>query len=507
MMFVPLAGVLLFLPSTGGGYGGAGFFSFAEYAAQWTTSRGLLLLGLLPTILAWVLLRQLPSVVVAGWHRAAVCVGSLVAMLVAAWPMLGRWLGLSWAVAAAVTVILLLVGAGLVVAATVECRGQVDRPLWWLMVLLVVVMLGWFAATAHMAVSGFASDLFDLSAAAGFLLMPAYAAAVLVHDYVMVGGATRLPRSSAGGSPAELEDGLRLGLGDPGLQLLFRAPDGLGLLDVGGRAVPEPAAPPSRLQELTVSGASLGVLLWSGDGRPDPARLSVLMGVVAVPLARARMQLGVLSRVIDLTDSRRRMLEAETAARRQIERDLHDGAQQRLTVSLMLLRNASTASDPGEVTRRASEQVEAALREIQSLARGLHSATQASSGLAVAVEELAESLPFPVEVRVEAGRLPQLVEVTAYLVVKECMTNVVKYADATRVSVAADMAGGAVLLRVEDDGCGGADPDGGTGLVGLSDRVGALGGSMRIDSPVGGGTRVDVAIPVTDAAALQPFGS
>jgi signal transduction histidine kinase len=531
LMFTPLPALLLIPGMTGYSRMDTMFFVISTELVQvgnmWFGSGGTFLLGLLPMVIAWVLAEQLPGVIASSSLRWGIRIAGLASTVFVSPYVISNRLGGGprlWLPLRAWLLLVALVGL-----AAVLTRARQDSPRWlWLLLLLVAaVLMSWFVVAMYVVVAEVnavtdaapAVQVYgppwtgqhllstSMAAAVAFALVPVTSVALFIHDYVLVGRATRLPRSSAGGSPAELEDGLRLGVGDPGLQLLFRAPDGVGLLDVGGRVVPAPAVPPSRLQELTVSDASLGVLVWSSDSRPDPARLSVLIGVVAVPLARARMQLGVLSRVIDLTDSRRRMLEAETAARRQIERDLHDGAQQRLTVSLMLLRNSPAASDPEEVTRRASEQVEAALREIQSLARGLHSATLASSGLAVAVEELAESLPLPVDVRVAKLRFPQLVEVTAYLVIKECLTNVVKYAEATRVSVAAEVASGAVLLRVEDDGCGGADPDGGTGLVGLSDRVGALDGSVRVDSPVGGGTRVDVVIPLADASAPQPLGT
>ena len=505
LMFVPLTALLIAqndFPALPTGHFGL------------PTTPGALLLAALPPIIAWVLLEQLPTVISTDWRVATVRVAALGSVIVVSTPelatatathlhvLVGRY-------CAALGALLLLVLVVRLVVVSVRCRQEITGGSWWLPALLVPVMLLWSASMAlHTSAElerSFDSDplrhadaiALVLSYAFVLVLVPAYATAVLVHDYVVVGRTTRLPGSSAVGSPAELEDGLRLALGDPELQLLFRAPDGHGLLDVGGRAVPAPATPPSRVQELTVSTGALGMIVWSTDDRPDPARLSVLLGVIAVPLARARMQLGVLSRVIDLTDSRRRMLEAEAAARRQIERDLHDGAQQRLTVSLMLLRNASSSPDPEAMAQRASEQVEAALREIQSLARGLHSATLSSAGLAAAIEELAESLPFPVAVRADDMRLPQLIEVTAYLVVKECLTNVVKYAGATRVAVHAQVLEGALLLRVEDDGRGGADPTRGTGLVGVSDRVEALGGTVRVDSTAGAGTRIDVRIPLT----------
>ncbi len=331
--------------------------------------------------------------------------------------------------------------------------------------------------------------------AVAVVAVPVYAAVVLVHDYLVVGHAAALPRATTSPSPAELEDGLRLALADPGLRLMFHVPDGDRVIDTAARQVQLSGVAVSYLQELTVSGTALGLFVWSGDRRPDPRRLAVLAAVLVVPLARAQMQLAVLSRIIDLTDSRRRLLEAEATARRRIERDLHDGAQQRLTATLILLSNAATSPNPRDLARSASDQVQEALREIQALARGLYSPTLTSSGLAAAVGELAERMPIPVEVRVSETRLAELVEVTSYLVVKECLANIIKYASATEAAVRAEVADGALRLVVEDDGCGGVDPTAGTGLLGLADRAEALGGTLDVYSPTGGGTCVTLILP------------
>jgi PAS domain S-box-containing protein len=206
----------------------------------------------------------------------------------------------------------------------------------------------------------------------------------------------------------------------------------------------------------------------------------------------------------ELRQSRARLLEAADAERRRLERNLHDGAQQRLVslslalrlVEQMLERDPHTAA---EVLGAAAEELALALQELRELARGLHPAVLTDRGLAAALEALAERAPLPVEVEVElAERLPEPVEVAIYYVVSEALANVSKYAGASAAAVRVGCAAGMVAVEVSDDGAGGADPGGGSGLRGLVDRVEALEGRLRVDSPPGQGTRVLATIPVRE---------
>jgi PAS domain S-box-containing protein len=203
----------------------------------------------------------------------------------------------------------------------------------------------------------------------------------------------------------------------------------------------------------------------------------------------------------ELKRSRARIVEAEAAARRRLERNLHDGAQQRL-VSLsvsMRLAQARLASDPtgaAEILDGARLELDLALEELRELARGIHPAVLSHRGLAFAIEALAERAPFPVEVAtIPEERLPEQVEAAAFYVISEALTNVAKYAQASlaRVSVSCD--DGHAVIEVADDGVGGADEARGTGLRGLGDRVEALDGTLVVESPPGRGTRVRAVIP------------
>jgi PAS domain S-box-containing protein len=204
----------------------------------------------------------------------------------------------------------------------------------------------------------------------------------------------------------------------------------------------------------------------------------------------------------ELRASRARILEAEDQARRRLERNLHDGAQQRLVALSIALRLAESklgGGDPGSaatVLASAREELMQALEELRELARGIHPAVLTDRGLEPALEALAARTPIPVELDVDAGSLPQQVEAAIYYVVAESLTNVAKYAQATSASVTVERANRTVVVEVSDDGIGDADPEAGTGLRGLADRVAALDGVLLVESTEGQGTTVRAEIPL-----------
>ena len=203
--------------------------------------------------------------------------------------------------------------------------------------------------------------------------------------------------------------------------------------------------------------------------------------------------------VEELRASRARIVEAGDAERRRLERDLHDGAQSRLVALALLLRSARKRAD-GEVAElldQAQEELHTSLEELRELARGIHPAVLTDRGLEPALEALTSRAPLPVTLAVEGDeRLPGPVESAAYFVVSEALTNVAKYAQATQATVAVRRLNGSVAVEVTDDGVGGADAAGGSGLRGLADRLAALDGTLRLDSPAGHGTRLHAEIPV-----------
>jgi signal transduction histidine kinase len=242
----------------------------------------------------------------------------------------------------------------------------------------------------------------------------------------------------------------------------------------------------------------LGVPALSALGRLYGAYAEVLLGSNADPALTAQ--------VSDLRDARSRIIEAADAERRRIERDLHDGAQQRLVALALTLRMAEKRASEGdpqaaELVGSAAEEANLALAELRDLARGIHPAILTNRGLPAAVGDLAARASVPVEVRaIPAERLPEPVEAAAYFVVSECLANVAKHAQARSASVAVTVADGALHVVVGDDGVGGAELGGGSGLQGLEDRVGALDGGVALESPAGQGTRVHARIPLAAAA-------
>jgi signal transduction histidine kinase len=206
-------------------------------------------------------------------------------------------------------------------------------------------------------------------------------------------------------------------------------------------------------------------------------------------------------RVEELSASRSRLLEAALTERRRIERDLHDGAQQRLVAVAMSLGMARQKMDTdpaaaAALVEQAHEEAKRAIRDIRDLVRGVHPAVLSDRGLDAAISALAGRSPVPVEVDVEpAHRLPEPVESTAYFVVAEALTNIARHSHATRARVSVACHGDRLVLEVADDGSGGADPSAGTGLAGLADRVAGLDGRLYVASPPGGPTLVRAELP------------
>jgi signal transduction histidine kinase len=203
-----------------------------------------------------------------------------------------------------------------------------------------------------------------------------------------------------------------------------------------------------------------------------------------------------------LAASRARIVEAADAARRRIERDLHDGAQQRLVSLALSLRHLESSLEPDSPALRelaiARAELDAALEELRELARGIHPSILTDRGLGAALAAVAGRSTVPVELDLDGcGKLPSSVQTTAYFVVAEALTNASKHADSDRIEVRVAAGEGHTMVEVRDNGGGGAHPARGSGLSGLTDRVSALGGTLEIESPVGVGTTIRARIPIT----------
>jgi len=292
-----------------------------------------------------------------------------------------------------------------------------------------------------------------------------------------IAGTTATKRALRSGRPARSEEGEL-----PTRDQIVR---GLGIRSAA-------AAP------IDVGGRRWGVVRAARTGEePLPAgaehRLGDFAELVAQAIANAEAR-------EQLAASRARVVEAGDAARQRIERNLHDGAQQRLVSLALAVRLAETRlrehPGAGPALAQIAEELALALEELRELARGIHPAVLTSRGLGPALEALVARAPLPVELLALPGeRLAEPVEATAYYVVAESLTNIAKYARATTASVSAACVEGWLHVEVRDDGVGGAAIDSGSGLRGLVDRVEAVRGTLRIDSPAGGGTVVAAAIP------------
>lgn len=238
---------------------------------------------------------------------------------------------------------------------------------------------------------------------------------------------------------------------------------------------------------------------------PPTQSLAVLQafnaGVAIISLVLAAVTAERKQATEEVRASRARIVEAADMERRRVERNLHDGAQQRLVALSLLLRLAQMeqGSQPRPKLQatlsQASHELHTALAELRELARGLHPAILTHEGLGPAVQSLAEQAPLPVTVIFPTARFPAALEITAYFVVCEALANIAKYAQASAVTVTIQHANGRLGVEVADDGIGGADPSGGSGLSGLADRVIALGGRLQVNSPPGGGTRIRAELP------------
>jgi signal transduction histidine kinase len=300
-----------------------------------------------------------------------------------------------------------------------------------------------------------------------------------------------------------LQDSLRDALSDPSLSVLRWDPVAGHYLDAAGQQAAAPVDGPERAA-LTIENEGVPMLAIAYDPalRDDPGLVSAAVAAVRLSVENERLQAEVRAQLEAVSASRARLAEAQDTERRRIERDLHDGAQQRLVslrISLELLRRRlGTDADPAILAEldAASAEAQAAIGDVRELAQGLHPAILAEAGLGRALESLAERSPVDVEVQADLdGRLPPAVEATAYFVVAEALTNTAKHAGAQRATVRAREADGRLLIEIADDGSGGADIEAGTGLRGLEDRVAALGGTLRVSSPPRAGTTITVELP------------
>jgi signal transduction histidine kinase len=298
-----------------------------------------------------------------------------------------------------------------------------------------------------------------------------------------------------------LRDALAEALGDPSLEIAYWLPDRQRYADAAGRACEVPGDDSSRtVTSVERDGQRIAAVVTDADLVEEGELVRALGGALALTMENERLAAELRARVEELRASRARIVRAGDEERRRLERDLHDGAQQRLValaINLKLVRT-SLEKDPDAraLLDDSIDELTEATAELRELARGIHPAVLTDRGLEAAITALAARTAVPVDLlALPQERLAAPVESTAYFVVAESLTNVSRYSRASHAEVEITRNDGRLVVEVRDDGIGGADPLRGSGLRGLADRVGAVDGRLAVESPDGGGTKVHVEIP------------
>jgi signal transduction histidine kinase len=303
-------------------------------------------------------------------------------------------------------------------------------------------------------------------------------------------------------TPGDVQAAVALALRDPSLKLAYRLAEDGRFVDADGQPFDLPGEGTGRgVRMVEYEGRQVAALVYDGSLEDERELVDAVAATAAMALENARLQAELSAHLVELRASQARVLEAGDAERQRLERDLHDGAQQRfVTLSLALSavekRLASDPAQAGQLLTEARKELVEGLDELRELAHGIHPAALSQRGLGVAVETLAARSPVPVTLDVTLHqRLPEPVEIAGYFVVSEALTNVAKYAQASAVIVALARTDETLVVEVRDNGIGGAKAGAGSGLRGLTDRVEALGGQLSVRSPAGGGTTVRAEIP------------
>jgi signal transduction histidine kinase len=289
--------------------------------------------------------------------------------------------------------------------------------------------------------------------------------------------------------PPEIRAALARAVGDPSLDLALWLPERAAFVDELGRNVQVEHDDPSRATTLIGSpDAPVAVIVHDAALTGQRPLLEAAGSAARLALENARLQADLRAQLDELRASRGRIVEAADVERRRLERDLHDGAQQRLLALGLALQLLGDNGTDRQLLTDAQAELAAALQELRELARGIHPAVLTERGLAAAVRTLADRTPVAVSVDIPDERFPEKVESAAYFVVSESLANVAKHAHATRAAVTVAPADHGVVVEVRDDGCGGAAPQAGGGLEGLADRVGAIDGRLLVTSTEHGTT-------------------
>jgi signal transduction histidine kinase len=365
------------------------------------------------------------------------------------------------------------------------------------------VALGLFASLLinDLVGTGERSETHVWLAIVSLVLVPAAFLAGLLRSRLARAGLTDLFGELRTLRGADLQDALARAMGDGALVVARRDPRGAGYVDHAGRPVEMPSTPGERrIVPVQRDGREIAALVYDASLDDDPQLVEAVSAAAAIALENEQLHDESRARMAELRASRERLVAAGDDERRRLERNLHDGAQQRLVALSMQLRflQSRIREDPAtaeEIATTASTELAESLQELRELARGIHPAVL-DHGLEPALESLASRSPVPVGVRYEVtDEPPPAVALAAYFVVSEGLTNVAKYAQARRATVRVRRRAARLFVEVADDGIGGASAGGGSGLRGLTDRVEALDGRLKVVSPPGAGTVLTAELP------------
>jgi signal transduction histidine kinase len=323
----------------------------------------------------------------------------------------------------------------------------------------------------------------------------------------LLGGLVQLLAHSRRTTAGPVREMLAESLGDRTLSIAYWLPDRQTFVDEAGRPVELPDPATGRAwTAVERNGVRVAAIVHDAALDTGPELVQAAAAAAALALDNERLKADLRARVEELRVSRVRIVEAADNARRRLERDLHDGAQQQLValaLDLRLLKARVRGTDVEPLVDGLADKLAVALGELRELARGIHPAILTDRGLGPAIDALANRVPVDVDSEVHVDeRLSEPIEAAAYFVVAEALTNIVKYARATRAKVVVRREENVVTVTVDDDGVGGARIGAGTGLRGLQDRLAALDGTLSIDSPRGEGTRLRARIPCGAGALL-----
>jgi signal transduction histidine kinase len=387
--------------------------------------------------------------------------------------------------------------------AAARAERRLYAPMYGAGVALLLALIGQLLLQSTGA-TGSANDVIGILAMIPFALVPYLFLGSFLRARLVQGGAvsslmrqlSEMPRAG------RLRDALADALEDPSLELVYWIPERESYVDFRGRDYALPEDDRARaVHTVARDGDCVAAIIYDATLPEAESHVEAVGAATSLALVNERLEAELRAKVDELRQSRERMLRIGLEERRRLERDLHDGAQQRLVSMALSIRmaRAKLNEDPlaaDQLLDTAGQELTSALEELRELARGIHPAVLTDRGLATALETLASRAPVPVELaELPQDRLPEAVELAAYFVVAEGLTNVAKYANATHATVGIARENGRLVVEVADDGVGGADPGNGTGLRGLADRIAVLEGRLEIDSERGRGTTLRAQIP------------